>query len=418
VRRAAVVAALALLGCRSVPDTETVAGPGFVLVSPFDADATESWRELVAADVAAVATLFRSELPEPPAIVVLDAIDVPESATIAEKLDPRVDGRGGQATADGRIRLVVAREHGGLFSTSIHAKLRHELAHVLLHRRCPHAPLWLHEGLAHEVDDAVMTRTGLAFHPAPVRLAVARALVTDAGASSLWTWERSPRPGEDEESALRALASSFVRFLVEREGPGWPEALPRLAALRPAGEPELVAAWRTWLGRLDYAALVERGTADPDPAIRAGAAHALATLAEAARTVPALGESVGAGTDAVALRVLSDPACWPGAATYLAWFRAGALPDADVAGLLAPGAPPASRLVGLAIAARRGAAVDDAEVRSLCAALPDHLRVYVVVLRPFLPGADAGDSPHFSVPRDPGTDLPLRHEGQTPPDVK
>jgi hypothetical protein len=418
VRRAAVVAALALLGCTSAPPTERVSGPGFVLVSPFEQEATGEWRDLVAEDVAAVAALFRSGVPDPPATVVLDAVDIPGDATLSERLDPRVEGLGGQATADGRIRLVVAREGGGLVSTSNHAKLRHELAHLFLHRRCPHAPLWLHEGLAHEVDDAVMTRTGLAFHPAPVRLAVARALVTDAGAASLWTWERSPRPAQEEESARRALSSSFVRFLLEREGSGWPDALPRLAALRPADEPELVAAWRTWLGRLDYAALVERGTAAPDPAIRAGAANALATLAEAARTVPALGESVGAGTDAVALRVLSDPACWPGAATYLAWFRAGALPDADVAGLLAPGAPPASRLVGLAIAARRGAAVDDAEVRSLCAALPDHLRVYVVVLRPFLPGVDAGDNPHFSAPRDPGTDLPLRHEGQTPPEVK
>lgn len=417
-RRATVVAAIALLGCTSVPPTERVSGPGFVLVSPFAQDATGEWRDLVAQDVAAVATLFESEVPDPPATVVLDAVDIPEDATLSERLDPRVDGLGGQATADGRIRLVVAREGAGLISTSIHAKLRHELAHLFLHRRCPHAPLWLHEGLAHEVDDAVMTRTGLVFHPAPVRLAVARVLVTDAGAASLWTWERSPMPDQDEESARRALASSFVRFLLERETSGWPEALPRLAALRPAHEPELVAAWRTWLERIDYAALVERGAADPDAAIRAGAANALPSLAEAARTVPALDSSVGVATDAVALRVLSDPACWPGAATYLAWFRAGALSDAEVAGLLAPGAPAASRLVGLAIAARRGAAVDDAEVRSLCAALPGELRRYVVVLSPFLPGADPGDGPHFSAPRESGTDLPLRHEGRTSPEVK
>lgn len=386
-RRAAAVALLVLTACASAPSAEKTAGPGFVLVSPFDDDATSRWRELVAHDVAAVAALFRTDVPDPPVTVVLDAVDIPDTATFAEHIDPRVDGLGGQATDDGRIRLIVAREYGGLMSTSIHAKLRHELAHVLLHRRCPDAPMWLHEGLAHEVDDTVEARGGLAFHPAPVRLAVARAFAATANVALLWTWESSPHVASEEETARRVLATSFVHFLLEHEGAAWTDALPRLAALRPADDPALVAAWRTWLDGVDFAALVSRGAADPDPAIRAASANALPKLAEAAQSVPALRDSVGAATDTVALRVLADPPCWPGAATYLVWFRAGALADADVEALRASKLP-SRRLTGLAIAARRGVAVDPADVRAAYTELPDELRVKAIVLRPFLLGVE------------------------------
>jgi hypothetical protein len=390
VRRAAAVASLALAlgGCAFFPDKGTVTGPGFVLVSPFGRDATERWRQLVADDVEAVAALFRSDLPDPPATVVLDPIDVPESAAITERLDPRVDGLGGQAAADGRIRLIVARNWSGLISVSNHAKLRHELAHLFLHRRCPGAPMWLHEGLAHEVDDAVSARDGLAFHPAPVRLALARAFAAKTDDSSLWTWASSPSPEREQETSHRILAASFFRFQRELAGERWPDELPRLAALRPAEEPSLVAAWRAWLDGLDFATLVARGTGDPDPAIRTAAANALPQLAEAAGVVTPLHDVIGPATDAVALRILADPVCWNGAATYLVWFRADAIADADVAALRAPDAPASCRLVGLALAARRGAAVDAAEVRSLRAALPDDVRTRSFVLRPFLPGLD------------------------------
>jgi len=388
VRRTTVVAALALLGCQSAPPADAVSGPGFVLDSPFDDATTARWRDVVAQDVAAVSALFGAGVPDPPVTVVLDAVDVPESASLPERLDPRIDGIGGQATADGRIRLVVAREHGGLFSTSIDAKLRHELAHVLLHRRCPTAPMWLHEGLAHEVDDTVTTRSGLAFHPAPVRLAFARALAATTDAASLWTWETSRRAELEEESARRALAASFVRFLLEREGARWPDALPRLAAMTPASDPSIVGAWRTWLDGVDIAALIARGTADEDAGIRGAAANALPQLAEAARAVPALRASVGTATDALAFRIVSDPACWSGAASYLVWFRADVISHADIIDLRAEDAPAASQLVGLALAARRGSAADPALVRSLCAELPEEVRRRVAVLRPFLPGLE------------------------------
>ncbi|HEX6811284.1 MAG TPA: hypothetical protein VF384_06655 [Planctomycetota bacterium] len=386
-RRAAVVAALALAGCSVSPDTEPITGPGFVLVSPFASDANELWRQLVAAEVAAVTALFGSDLPDPPVTVVLDPIDVPESATLTERLGAHAEGPVGDATADWRIRLFVARQGSGLLSVSNEARLRHELAHILLHRRCPRALLWLHEGLAHEVEDSVTTGTGLAFHPAPVRLALARALATESNVSSLWTWERSEQPDRDLESARRALASSFVRFLLEREGTGWPDALPRLAALRPQDDPTLVGAWRTWLDQLDFAALVERGTASPDAAIRRAAAGALIELAENAQ-IPALGASVGAATDALALGIVSDPACWTSATQYLTVFRAQALSNADVAGLCAPSAPAHVRLAGLAVAARRGAPADAAEVRALREALPAELRSRTLFLRPFLPGLE------------------------------
>jgi hypothetical protein len=388
VRRAAVVAALALAGCALIPDSETIAGPGFVLVSPFGQDATERWRRLVGDEVAAVAALFRTGLPDPPATIVLDPIEVPESATVVERLDPRVDGLGGVTTPDGRIRIVVGREKSGLFSTSIHAKLRHELAHFLLHAQCPVAPLWLHEGLAHQVDDCVETRNGLAFHPAPVRLALARARASEFDVSSLWTWERSPPGGGELESSRRLFASAFVRFLLEREGRHWPGALPRLAALRPEKDPDLVAAWRTWLQHLDFVGLVEKAVADPDAKIRAEAANVLPQLAGAAHELPALRECVGARTDALALRVLADPACWYGASAYLVWFRASALSDGDVGALRAPASPTMVRLVGLALAARRGTAVDADEFRALVATLPANERWRLVALRPFLPGVE------------------------------
>ena len=382
------VAVLALAGCSIFRSSETIAGPGYVLVSPFGIDATERWRQLVAEDVAAVAALFRTDLPDPPPMIVLDPIDVPESASVVEHLDPRVDGLGGRTTSDGRIRIVVGREKSGLFSTSIHAKLRHELAHLLLFRRSPDAPLWLHEGLAHQVDDCVDTPTGLAFHPAPVRLALAQASVAEFDMSTLWTWQSTQQLGEKDESEHRLFASAFVRFLLEREGRDWPAALPRLAALRPEADPALVAAWRTWLDHLDFVALVEKAAADPDAKIREAAANALPQLGEAAHAVPALRESVGARTDALALRLLADPACWYGASNYLLWFRAAALSQSDVDALRAPASPTLVRLVGIALAARRGSAADADEVRALVGILPAAERWRVVALRPFLPGID------------------------------
>ena len=389
-RRGWILAALAVVACRSGNVHDSESPMGFTLVSPFGDEVNVEWRARIGREVAAVSTFFGRSLPHPPVCVHLDAIDVPDDAGVAVQLDPRVEGLGGWATEDGDVHVIVGRAHGGLYSATAEKKLRHELTHVLLHRMGIDGPAWFHEGLAHEIEDVVGAGDGLAFHPAPVRLVLARGYLATVDVGELWTWggHRTREPAR--ESALRALASSLVRFLVEREGPdAWRDALPRLARMDPSAAPEIVAAWRSWLLDVDFTALVERGVGNPDPRIRCAAANALPALAEAVRSrdpgAPELGEAPDARSDQLALRILGDPACAEAAACYLVYFRARDLPASSVRELDRPGISAGLRLLGLALRARRGESVTEEEVRAVARDLTPDGRRLARVLHPFLP---------------------------------
>jgi hypothetical protein len=357
---------LALASCRSV---ETVRGDGFVLQSPFGREATAAWKTRVERELSATAAFLDAPIPDPPLDVRFEPVEVGPEIGASAHLAPDVDGAKGWTIDGHEVHVIVDAEDDGLFSMSADGTLRHEFVHALLHHAGIPAPAWLDEGLAHEVEGAVTTADGLRLHPAPLHLLAARAYARTFDASRVWSWDGSRETTRDDQSALRTLSRSFVRFLIERDGDAWTRDLRAWASLRPADDPSLVNAWRTWLDELDIVGRVERGTGDRDADVRAAAASALASLAEFAQTAAArdlgIDRAVDARTDqaALALAAGADPVCAESGGAYLVYYRFDAVTDDAVRGLVADDARPWTRLIGLAVQARRGRRIESREAQ-------------------------------------------------------
>lgn len=387
------LAVLAAVACASRPADDAGAASGFVLVSPFSGASDAAWRDRIGAEIVDVARLLRVETPSPPVSVFLESKLVGADAPLIETLDPNVGGMRAWSVGGREIHVVVADAQDGLFSATTDGSIRHELVHVLLARMGIDAPPWFGEGLAHEVEDAVRTRRGLVLHPAPVQVVLARALAPEVDLAEVWAWDGDRTAVAEREAIYRAVSRSFVRFLVEREGSDeWPLRVRELASLRTASDPALVDEWRRWSGGFDFAGAVERGLRDPDTDVRRAAAASLPSLAELATrlgaAVPAIAAEVGPRTDAVALGALADPVACEPAACYLVFFRAAVLPETSVGALSGAGRDPRTRLVGLALRARRGAPAGTDDVLAAWDGLDASERIRFSWLRVFLPVPD------------------------------
>jgi len=380
--------------CGSTQQRLVVAGDGFVVFSLFDKASTDAWRRQIEADVNSVAALLRTGVPDPPVRIHLDVTTQRSDASLLEQLDPSLDGVRGWTSGGREIHLVVRSDGDGLISTRFDATLRHELAHVHLHRLGAELQPWFDEGFADEIGDAVRASAGLRLDPAPVQLVLARALCSRLDLSEVWTWDGGRTAPREHESVLRAVARSVVRFLLNREGGDVGTAtVARLVAVRPASDPSLVAAWRSWLEGLDFAVLVERGIHDPDPRIRTAAANSLPSLADVAQrlraSVPGVAGAVDMRTDRVALEALSDVSALEPAARYLVYFRARSLAAESMRVLDEHVESPTARIVGFAVRARRGEPGGPSDVRATWDRLDPETRVRLDWIRTFLPDIDA-----------------------------
>jgi hypothetical protein len=393
-RLAAAVFALTVASCSSV---ETVNGRGFVLSSPFGPEATAKWAGRVERELGDVAALLQQPVPQPPIEVRLEAVSPSRDDDLLARLHPGVDGAAGWTLRD-QVHVYVARERDGLFSMSVDGVLRHEFVHALLARPPIPAPAWLGEGLAHEAQFAVRGAGGLHLHPVPEEFVLARMQSRTAVARRLWTWEAGrPHQGDEESAALRRLSRSFVRFLIEREGEAWPRAVAQWARLHPESDPSLVDAWLAWLDGWDFAARVERGIHDGDPDVRAAAAGRLPVMAEyAARLAdpfPGIERVIDSRTDGLAVELASsrDAECAEAAGRYLAFFRYRSIPEADLDRLMADDLPAWTRLVALAVAARRDVGVEPAIVKPIWESLAQEDQARFRWLLTFLPLPPASD---------------------------
>lgn len=383
----AALLALVSVACRS---GEWVEGPGFVLSSPFTAPATATWATEVERELADVAALLGRPRPEPPIEVHLEPITIAPDADLLAHLAPAVDGAKGW-TRGNAVHVFVPREGEGLFTLTANQVLRHEFVHALLDRARIEAPAWLGEGLAHEAEFAVRGADGLHLHPAPAEFELARIHAHAEDSRRLWSWDGMRRSRPDEESALRLLAWSFVRFLIEREGEAWPRAVDRWASLQPEEDPSLLASWHAWLDGWDFASRVVRGLHDRDAAVRAAAAGVLPSLAEWAsrlkQQAPGVEDAIGARTDAAAVEMAesAETACAEAAGRYLVYFRARQVSDDAVRRLMADSQPPWTRLIAFAVAARRGDHVDPALLPPLWGSLSPEEQVLFAWLRYSLP---------------------------------
>jgi hypothetical protein len=386
-RTIASVLVLACAGCSSV---ETAHGPGYVLKSPYGRESTDAWSKRVDGELAATAAFLGRPIPDPPLDVRLDRIDAGQFVE-GLRLEPSVDGKEGWTIGGHEVHVFVDTENDGMYSTSTDGVLRHEFVHALLHHAGITGPAWLHEGLAHEVEYAVNGAGGLRLDPAPVHLLVARECAKTFDVSRVWSWSGTPETTRDDQSALRVLSRSFVRFLVERDGDAWRGRVAEWAALRPADDPSLVSAWRTWLDETSFVGRIERGTRDPDAAVRRHAANTLPSLAENAPAFhdhfPGLAAEIGPSTDALAMALLAsdDSQCAEAAARYFVYFRRDALTDADVRGLAARASPAWTRITGLALVARRGGHVDPADANATWARLSEFDQMIFQWLAAWLP---------------------------------
>jgi hypothetical protein len=385
------IAVLVLLACAACRGVETAQGAGFVLTSPFGREATGAWKTNVERELALTAAFLGRQIPDPPLDVRLDAVELGPETDVMSHFYPSVDGRGGWTIEGHEVHVIVDAGHDGLLSTSTDGVLRHEFVHVLLYSADHHAPAWLGEGLAHEVEEAIKTADGLRLRPAPVQLPLARAYAKTFDVAQVWTWNGAPRKSSDEESALRILSRSFVRFLIERDGDDWRTHVAEWASMRPADDASLVAAWRKWLDELDFVGRVDRGVHDPDAAVRSWTANALPELAECVQNlgdrIPGLAAEVGPRTDAAAVALVSadDAPCAEAAGRYLVFFRRTAVAESAVRSLAATASPPWTRLTGLALLAKRGERVDPADANAAWARLSDAEQWNFLWLVSFLP---------------------------------
>jgi hypothetical protein len=341
--------------------TARLPSPGFVLYSPLEEEATESWRALLESEVRSVGAFLQAPSLNPPVDVYLNVAQGNKNRSLE-----LIHGIGGQA--DGwSIHLVVSPTLGGHASATPVGLLRHELTHVFVRRLGWGAPAWLDEGLAHEIEEAVRSANGLRLHPAPTELLLARAYAEESDIAHLWKWDG--RGSSPREKRYRILARAFVRFLIERETSGkWQEGLARAATLSTADLAPLVLDWRQWLMNLRLVSRIELATRDADPSIRASGAAALPILAETIQGLAKLGDGdysdLAERMDDLAIKLVCSSVCAEPAGRYLVYFRAATLSEDEI-GVLEGSSHAWPRVVAAILRIRRGQGFDAGQARAL-----------------------------------------------------
>jgi len=349
----------------------------FVLFSPYGAAATTALADRVQTRVERVQRLFGDGDPRPLTLYLRPVEERDQDPTDplgAQR--PSLDGLRG-ATVDRRFAVLFVPppdEDGDVSPAFVlpweEQTLVHELAHLCLYRVGIEGPVWLHEGLAEEVESMAFFRPeALVPDPLPPELLAARCAQEPIDLAALVRWEASDLNQPPHATERRWRCQALARFLMQRSGASdWGEAVRRTAALPARDVEALEPAFREWLLALDPLGRVQELADSVEPSERALAASLLSLYAE--RDPQALGTPAA---DTLALGLLEHPECKARASSFLVFFAARRLSPGAIERLQSSG-DPVQELTALAIRARRGEPVDLDHARSVEAGLSPEQR--------------------------------------------
>jgi hypothetical protein len=354
----------------------------FTLHSPYDEPTTAEHAAVVRAQEDLVRRLFEDA--GAPAVRVY-LVPTATNPGLEAWSEVSREGFGGGAFKDGFLFVYVRAEAdpaSAMMSAAMGERtLRHELAHVHARRAWPARGSWFQEGLAREVERMRVEEATLRPSLFPMGLIAARTWARPGSAGVLLDWEL----WDDLETAERALrydaSQALFRFLVERQAEGsWLQRVRVVGEMPDAEVAALEAEWLGWLRDLDALERIRAGVRSSSPRERSESAGLLPILAEQRAR-----ELFRPEADQLALGLLADPATAGAASTFLMYFRARELSEADVADLCASD-DPVRCLTGTALRARRGEPFDLDRARAAWSRLSQADRAALAAQRSLIPG--------------------------------
>jgi hypothetical protein len=337
--------------------TVTVEGDGFVLHSPYGAEATEPYAAVLRRELGVVRRCFADASAEPVRVYLAP---VPEADAPAPEEIWRHASRGGLEgfACETRFAVLWVRPNADAAQALVQAgmgspQLRHELAHLATHRAGLAGKTWFNEGVARHVEHAQFLDGEMRPHPFPATLVKARDEFVPGDVARLLAWSLADERTVEEHASRYAKAEALLRFLLERSSGS--DFVARLRAVRALDEESIAALepeWRAWLQAQDALAAVRRELAAPFPELRNEGANLLPELAEVGAR-----ELLGEDSDTLALVALRDPETFDPAARFLVFFRARALRK-DALLVLEASRAPGETLLAAALRARRGEPFD------------------------------------------------------------
>jgi hypothetical protein len=393
---AALLGALLACACRALPPPSAaeleaelqrsavtvVREEGFTLFSPYDAATTSVYATILREETERVLRVLDIAAP---AAVRIHLVPVPEEDGASDPWESAShDGFAGGAFESGFAFVYVAA--GTPTAAAVRAEfgraaLRHELAHLHARGAGLGQRTWFNEGLASEIESMREDGPELrarAFTPAFLE---ARNSAVAGAVAELVRWQRGDELSDTARAQRYHQSQALFHFLAERAPPG--SLRERAAAVHALDEAQILAVepeWLAWLAGLDALEAIRRGVASPAGAERYDSAALLPILAERGAR-----EVLTRPADELALALLGDPATSEPAASFLLFFRADKLTEADLVAL--DGAPdPARCLTAAALRARRGEHVDLARARHAWARVPARERHRFAVQTAMIPG--------------------------------
>ncbi len=330
---------------------------GITLYSPYGDEGTKPFAGAVVDQSALVRPLF-ADAGQPPVRFYL--VPAPKDDDGAPKeiwAQPDHGGVLGTAHREGFV-CVYVRAEADPQDARIHAvfaasTIRHELAHAHARRAGLERAPWFNEGLALEVEGMRASPDGLVLHPFPAALIGARQSAEPGTVRELLGWVNTGASSIELRRRRYCESEALFRFLFDHAGEAtWIAGARAVHDLDDASIVALEPAWLAWLGRQNALEAVRAGTRSSKASERAEAASWMPGLAERGAS-----ELSTRAADELALELLSDPSTWDPAATFLFFFRAHELTEADLADLCRS-SEPARSLTGLALRRRRGERVD------------------------------------------------------------
>lgn len=345
-----------------------------VLSSPYDADATDCYAEVVREQAQLVRDVLDAAV-APPLRFYLGALPISD----AELPIWARAGRDGVAGANWRptdgsqavesfafVYVTADGSKARMRSAMADRTIRHELTHAYAGREQLGGPIWFAEALAREVEEMSVASGKLRAEVFPGDYVSARASVVTGRLATLLNWRHTDVITGVERTQRYCDARTLLRFLLERTpGATLKERCRSILALPDGFVLALESEWITWLGEHDALAAIRAQLRSESREEHLEAVHALCGLRAAGAE-----ELDTRAADELALGLLTDRELGGRAFDFLYFFRAQALTEVDLERLRISD-DPALELSSYALRARRGEPFDLEAARKALEKIPE-----------------------------------------------
>ena len=331
--------------------------------SPYDLSFTKTLMEIIEEELGATRALLDVKI-EDPILIWIEAVESSGGdnfINLSDSLTPAKAGVSGCAGEEGRFILLYGppQTQWGFVMYNPHflrGSTRHEMAHIVFFQAGFRGDRWLQEGFAEYVRSMHMMKDGgLVQIALPIVIFNrTRGLPDRYSLSKILDWTE-PLNSLEGTQAHYNISHSLMHFLIQKQDDRpLQETLKRIEGLSRKEILAFEAEWRAWLIGLDFGSLVREYAASPNPVLREDAANWMVQLAEDGCEDVQCDEM-----DLFAIRLLEDPLTARAAADFILSHRHEAIRK-EFAGAMLDPQRPFTFLVGQALRALRGGAIDQA----------------------------------------------------------